>query len=86
MPGFRANDNKRLCFTDPHPSGATDAEALAKITALTNIVEERRDCILFESPPRANVVGVANKTTPTIINQHQTTHIQQPCFGGTPVG
>tara|TARA_B100002019_G_scaffold196995_1_gene170616 strand:- start:1492 stop:3765 length:2274 start_codon:yes stop_codon:yes gene_type:complete len=47
------------------PSGADDSAALAKITSLTNIVEERRDCMLFVSPRRANVVGVSNATTAT---------------------
>ena len=47
------------------PSGVDDATAIAKVTALTNIVEERRDCIAFVSPRRANVVGVSNTTTVT---------------------
>tara|TARA_B100000965_G_scaffold351144_1_gene325493 strand:+ start:324 stop:2573 length:2250 start_codon:yes stop_codon:yes gene_type:complete len=47
------------------PSGSTDAEALAKITALTNIVEERRDCMLFVSPRRGNVIGLSNANTIT---------------------
>ena len=52
------------------PAGATDAEALAKITALTNIVEERRDCMLFVSPRRGNIIGIsnANSITNNIIN------------------
>ena len=47
------------------PSGATDAEALAKITALTNIVEERRDCMLFVSPRRGNIIGLSSANTIT---------------------
>ena len=47
------------------PSGADDAAAIAKITSLTNIVEERRDCLLFVSPRRGNIVGVSNSTTAT---------------------
>ena len=35
------------------------------ITSITNIVEERRDCIAFVSPRRANVIGVSNTTTVT---------------------
>ena len=42
------------------PSGADDAAALAKVTSLVNIANERRDCIVFVSPRRANVIGVAN--------------------------
>ena len=33
------------------PSGADDASAIAKVTSLVNIAEERRDCI-FVSPRR----------------------------------
>ena len=47
------------------PSGADDSAAIAKITSITNIVEERRDCIAFVSPRRANVIGVSNTTTVT---------------------
>ena len=47
------------------PSGATDADALAKVTALTNIVEERRDCMLFVSPRRGNVIGISNANSIT---------------------
>ena len=58
-------ESQTIDFILTGPSGADDAAALAKITALVNIVEERRDCMLFVSPRRANVVGVANKTTAT---------------------
>ena len=47
------------------PSGVDDGTAKSKITALANIVEERRDCLLFVSPRRANVVGVSNAGTQT---------------------
>lgn len=47
------------------PSGPDDSAALAKVTSLANIVEERRDCILFVSPRRANVIGVANASSAT---------------------
>ena len=47
------------------PSGADDSAAIAKITSIANIVEERRDCIAFVSPRRANVIGVSNTTTVT---------------------
>ena len=56
-------ESQAVDFILTGPSGADDAAALAKITALTNIVEERRDCMLFVSPRRANVVGVSNATT-----------------------
>jgi len=47
------------------PSGADDSSAIAKVTSLVSIVEERRDCMLFVSPRRANVIGVSNSTTVT---------------------
>jgi hypothetical protein len=47
------------------PSGPDDSAALAKVTSLANIVDERRDCILFVSPRRANVIGVANASAAT---------------------
>ena len=58
-------ESQTIDFILTGPSGADDAAAIAKVTALVNIVEERRDCMLFVSPRRANVVGVANKTTAT---------------------
>ena len=51
------------------PSGVDDGTAKAKVTALTSIVEERRDCLLFVSPRRANVVGVSS-------SQQQTENIE----------
>ena len=52
------------------PSGATDSAAVSKIASLVTIVEERRDCILFVSPRRANVIGVSSAAVQTtnIIN------------------
>ena len=58
-------ESQTIDFILTGPSGADDASALAKITSLVNIVEERRDCMLFVSPRRANVVGVSNTTTAT---------------------
>ena len=63
-------ESQTVDFILAGPSGADDAAAIAKITSLVNIVEERRDCMVFVSPRRANVVGVSNATTATtnIIN------------------
>ena len=63
-------ESQTIDFILAGPSGPDDASAIAKITSLTNIVEERRDCMLFVSPRRANVVGVSSGTTVTtnIIN------------------
>ena len=47
------------------PSGADDAEAIARVTTLVNIAEERRDCLVFVSPRRGNVIGQSNTNTIT---------------------
>ena len=47
------------------PSGVDDASAIAKVTSLVNIAEERRDCIVFTSARRGDVIGVSNATTIT---------------------
>ena len=58
-------ESQTIDFILTGPSGASDAEAIAKVTALQNIVEERRDCMMFVSPRRANVIGVSNANTVT---------------------
>jgi hypothetical protein len=58
-------ESQTIDFILTGPSGSSDAEAIAKVTALQNIVEERRDCMLFVSPRRANVIGVSNANTIT---------------------
>ena len=58
-------ESQTVDFILAGPSGGDDSSALAKVTSLVNIVEERRDCMVFVSPRRANVVGVANSTTAT---------------------
>ena len=52
------------------PSGADDASAVAKISNLITIAESRRDCLVFASPRRGNIVGESNPATITtnIIN------------------
>ena len=47
------------------PSGSDDASAVAKITNLVTIAESRRDCMVFASPRRGNVIGETNPTTIT---------------------
>jgi len=58
-------ESQTVDFILAGPSGADDAAAIAKVTSLVNIVEERRDCMLFVSPRRANVIGVSNATSAT---------------------
>ena len=58
-------ESQTVDFILTGPSGADDAAAIAKVTTLVNIVEERRDCMVFVSPRRANVIGVSNATSAT---------------------
>ena len=58
-------ESQQIDFILAGPSGADDAAAIAKVASLVNIVEERRDCLVFVSPRRANVIGVSNTTSIT---------------------
>ena len=58
-------ESQTIDFILTGPSGSDDAAALAKITALVSIVEERRDCMLFVSPRRGNLIGVSSAATQT---------------------
>ena len=58
-------ESQDIDFIIAGPSGADDAAALAKVTSLVNIAEERRDCMVFVSPRRGNVIGISSSTTIT---------------------
>tara|TARA_B100002019_G_scaffold80469_1_gene69465 strand:+ start:985 stop:3237 length:2253 start_codon:yes stop_codon:yes gene_type:complete len=58
-------ESQTLDFILTGPAGADDAAAIAKVTSLVNIAEERRDCMVFVSPRRANVIGVSNTAVAT---------------------
>ena len=58
-------ESQNVDFIIAGPSGADDAAAIAKITALVNIAEERRDCMVFVSPRRGNVIGISSSNTIT---------------------
>ena len=58
-------ESQTIDFILTGPSGSDDAAAIAKVTSLVNIAEERRDCLVFVSPRRGNVIGVTNSTTAT---------------------
>ena len=47
------------------PSGSTDDAAVAKVSALVALAEERMDAIVFASPRRGTVVGIPTKATQT---------------------
>ena len=58
-------ESQTIDFLLTGPAGTDDSGAIAKISSLVNIVEERRDCMVFVSPRRGNVVGQTNTTTIT---------------------
>ena len=58
-------ESQTVDFILTGPSGADDASSISKITTLVNIAEERRDCIVFCSPRRGNVIGISNASTIT---------------------
>ena len=58
-------ESQTVDFILTGPSGADDSAAIAKVTSLVNIAEERRDCMVFVSPRRGNVIGVSNTGTAT---------------------
>ena len=58
-------ESQTVDFILTGPSGPDDASAIAKVTSLVNIVEERRDCMVFASPRRANVIGISNASVAT---------------------
>ena len=58
-------ESQTVDFILTGPAGADDSAAIAKVTSLVNIAEERRDCMVFVSPRRGNVIGVSNTGTAT---------------------
>jgi len=58
-------ESQTIDFILSGPAGATDAAAIAKATSIINIIEERRDCMAFFSPTRADVIGITNAATVT---------------------
>ena len=58
-------ESQTIDFILSGPAGADDASAIAKATAIINILEERKDCMGFFSPTRADVIGQTNPTTIT---------------------
>ena len=58
-------ESQTVDFILTGPAGVDDASAIAKVTSLVNIVEERRDCMVFVSPRRANVIGVSSSGVAT---------------------
>ena len=58
-------ESETIDFLLTGPSGSDDSEATARVTTLVNIAEERRDCIVFVSPRRGNIIGQSNTSTIT---------------------
>ena len=47
-------------FIIPGAMGSDDLQALAKMQAILNVIELRRDCMTFVSPKRSDVIGVTD--------------------------
>lgn len=52
-------------FILPGAMGSDDLQALAKIQAILNVIETRRDCMTFASPKRSDVIGITDSQTIT---------------------
>ena len=61
-------------FIIPGAMGSDDLQALAKMQAILNIVELRRDCMTFVSPKRTDVIGV---TDSQVITQNLTNYFSK---------
>jgi len=63
-------ESQTIDFILSGPAGADDAAAIAKATTLINLVEERRDCLVFCSPKRSDIIGLSdtNSITTNIVN------------------
>ena len=58
-------ESQTIDFILSGPAGATNEIALAKVSTLMNLVEERRDCMAFFSPKRGDVIGISSASTIT---------------------
>lgn len=63
-------ESQTIDFILSGPAGADDSAAIAKATTLINLVEERRDCLVFFSPKRSDIIGQSdtNLITSNIVN------------------
>ncbi|AIX25957.1 tail sheath monomer protein [Synechococcus phage ACG-2014d] len=53
-------ESVRVDYIISGPQGATRDDALAKVNAILNIVNSRKDCLAFFSPMRADIIGQTN--------------------------
>ena len=58
-------ESQTIDFILSGPAGSTNEIALAKVSTLMNLVEERRDCMAFFSPKRGDVIGISDSSTIT---------------------
>jgi hypothetical protein len=54
-----------LDFIIPGGMGATETEALARVSTINNILETRKDCMAFFSPIRDQVIGITDTSVVT---------------------
>jgi hypothetical protein len=61
-------------FIIPGAMGSDDLQALAKMQAILNTIESRRDCMTFVSPKRSDVIGI---TDSQVITQNLTNYFSK---------
>jgi hypothetical protein len=62
---FEDPESQALDFIIPGGMGASESEAFARIQAIVNILNGRKDCMAFFSPLRDQVIGVSDTNTIT---------------------
>lgn len=67
---FEDPEAEDLDFIIPGGMGATEIEGLARVNAIVNILNVRKDCMSFFSPLRDHVIGVpdTNAVTSNLVN------------------
>jgi len=61
-------------FIIPGAMGSDDLQALAKINAILNVIELRKDCMTFVSPKRSDLIGVSDSQ---VITQNLTNYFSK---------
>jgi hypothetical protein len=67
---FEDPEAEDLDFIIPGGMGSTEIEGLARVNAIVNILNQRKDCMAFFSPLRDSVIGVpdTNAVTTNLVN------------------
>jgi hypothetical protein len=67
---FEDPETENIDFVITGSMGSSQTEGLARVTAIVNLVEGRKDCLAFFSPLRENVVGITDtaQVTTNLVN------------------